>query len=319
MSSADKISAVFLINRGKFDAIVMLHSVFSNGLYLSGPILWSLKKTPIPKVYFIGNEYKLMPEKMRFCKRIGISLLITQTNEELVLQTYREFLKCKVIYIPNAGIDPTIFYPMTPSNERKIDIGYRSYPAVWYLGNNEKTEIADFFNDNAKLYGLTVDISTSLERRFKIKEYSNFLNQCRAQIGVEAGGDYFDLSDSIRLEVNKYLKNNPKSSWPDIKNKFFNSNASSVPIRVLSGRQVEAAACKAVQILFIGEYNKHFFPNQHYIPLEKDFSNITEVIEKFRDKQFCLKLTENAYQMVLEELTYDHLVKKLYVRLRDII
>jgi len=37
-------------------------------------------------------------------------------------------------------------------------------------------------------------------------------------------------------------------------------------------------------------------PMVHYIPLKKDFSNITEVLKRFRDPALRAALTDNAYR-----------------------
>ena len=144
-SLADRLAIARQLHLGKFDAIVLLHSVFSNQQKLRGILYWALAACRVPKAYFIGNEYKLMPEKMRFCKQLGISLLVSQSDDDRVLTLYRQALGCEVTCIPNTGIDAAVFKPLRSLRDRPIDIGYRAYPGDWYLGNNEKTEIAEFF------------------------------------------------------------------------------------------------------------------------------------------------------------------------------
>jgi len=307
------------LHTGRFDAIVLLHSVFSNQQNLRGTLFWALAACKVPKAYFIGNEYKLMPEKVRFCRRLGISLLVTQSNDDRVLALYREALHCSVTCIPNTGVDATVFRPMASLDERPIDIGYRSHPATWYLGNNEKSEVADYFTRNADRYNLKTDISLSAEDRFDAAGYAAFLNRCRGQIGTEPGGDYFELTDSTRKRVNKYMATRPDSSWPEIKHLFFDDYGPSVPMRIISGRQVEAAACKTVQILLEGRYNGYFQPDEHYIALVKDYSNADEVIEKFRDREFCRKLAENAYDTVMSGLTYGYLLASFAKSLKHVL
>lgn len=304
---------------GNYDAIVMLHSVFSNCRMLKGMLFESVALSNRPKVYFIGNEYKLMPDKMKFCDRLGVDLLISQSDSPAVHNLYRQRLRCKVASIPNTGLDTAQFYPQTPLKERTVDIGYRAYDAPKYLGHNERREIAEYFLEHAPKWGLITDISTDPTRRFKEQEWAAFLNRCRGQIGTEAGGDFFELTDSSRLKVNAYEKAHPDASMAEISELFFKDYPNPLPLRIISGRQVEAAATKTVQILFEGNYNGYLQPNVHYISLKKDFSNIDDVMRRFRDQAYCHDIAENAYQLVVGEFTYEKLADKLLANLKEIL
>ena len=69
-------------------------------------------------------------------------------------------------------------------------------------------------------------------------------------------------------------------------------------MRIISGRQVEAAACKPYNTLE-GCYSGFLLPDIHYIPLKR-FFNIDEALEKFEDESFCLLLC--AYDLVSQRL-----------------
>jgi hypothetical protein len=316
---ADRVRLWRMLQGGNFDAIVLLHSVYSNQQNLRHLLFWLVARCPQPKAFFIGNEYKSMPEKVEFCRRLGLDLLISQSNDPHVLDLYRQALGCAVDSIPNTGYDESVFRMTVPLNERPVDIGYRSYEAPWYLGNIEKTEIADHFSDNAGRYGLTTDISLDPNARFDSVEYAAFLNRCRAQIGTESGTDFFELTDETRNAVNAYLEKVPGAPWPEVREKFFDNYGPSVPMRIISGRQVEAAACKTVQVQFDGRYNGYFEADVHYIPLRKDFSNAQEAVDKLRDDAFCARLVDAAYEVASQELTYERLTMKLADSLRRVL
>jgi hypothetical protein len=302
-----------------FDAIVLLHSAFSNQKNLRRLFLWLVAKTSCPKVFFIGNEYKSMPEKMQFCRDIGISLLVSQSTDARVHAMYRDALGCAVTGIPNTGCDLSVFHPRIPLQDRRIDIGYRSLDAPWYLGNNEKTEIADFFLFRAKDLGVSVDISLQERDRFDAAGYADFLNNCRAQIGTESGGDHFELTDHTRGRVIDFLQKHPGATWTEVKEEFFAHPSPGIPMRIISGRQIEAAACKTVQILFEGNYDGFLKPDEHYIPLAKNFSNADEAIRKLRDDRYCRDVTERAYGVVIENLTYERLLERFALSLKQFI
>ena len=303
-----------VLGRGEFDVVIILHSVFSNACYLRWRHLFfhAIKMSRVPKVYFIGNEYKLMPEKMAFCEALGVSLLVSLTDSQAIHALYRDRLGCAVAGIPSAGLDEEIYYPTVPFRERPVDIGYRSDESPIYLGHTERRDIAEYFSAYGPRHGLKVDISLKQSDRFGERKWAAFLNQCKAQLGTEAGGDYFELTDETRKNCNQYLKRHPNAANEEIIDRFFNNYSNSIPMRVITGRIVEAAGTKTAQILFKGQYSGYFKPDVHYIPLKKDFSNFAEVIEKFQDEEYCRAITCNAYEVVINELTYDKLVDKFY-------
>jgi len=60
-----------------------------------------------------------------------------------------------------------------------------------------------------------------------------------------------------------------------------------------------------------GYYNGILKPNEHYISIKKDLSNICGAIESFKDETFRKKIVENAFQYVMDNHTYRHRVKAL--------
>ncbi len=300
----------FLTRFKNFEAVVLLHSVFSNRSFLTKWLFEAIQQTKQPKLYFIGNEYKLMPEKMDFSEALGVSVLISQCNAADVHALYHDRLGCQVAYVPNTGLNPEMFSPKVPFEERPIDIGYRAFDAPFYLGHNERRRIADYFLEQGPAYNLSLDISMDSAKRLDSPAWADFLNQCKGQIGTEAGGDFFELTDASRWAVIKHLETHPNAMMDDVFERFFKDYKKPVPLRILSGRNIEAAATKTVQILFEGRYNDHFQPDEHYIALKKDYSNIDEVMTKFRDQNYCLQITENAYNMAIQEFTYERLLER---------
>lgn len=292
------------------DLVVVLHSVFSNALMLSERIIDALARLRQPKVYFVGNEYKLMPEKMAFCQRLGVKLLVSQSLSPEVHALYRRRLGCLVVGVPNTGLDVQLFAPTSSPADRPIDLGYRAADAPAYLGHQERRQLAEFFVSHATAYNVAVDISLAPADRFDECRWAEFLNRCKGQLGSEAGGDYFDLDDRSRLAVGAYLEAHPGASFDDMTARLFPPAHEHVPLRILSGRQVEAAGTKTAQVLFEGRYDGLFEADTHYIPLKKDFSDADEAMRKFKDVAFRDRIVEQAYAFVRENLTYDRLIER---------
>lgn len=305
-----RLAAEMTVRRWRGDAVVLLHSVFSNEQNLAGRVFDAVARRPEPKAFFIGNEYKSMPEKMRFAEALRIHLLVSQSSSPAVHALYRERLRCAVVGIPNTGLDASIFRPACPAANRPIDLGYRADVSPAYLGHNERVEIAGYFREHASRWDLTVDVSLDSRARFDERGWAGFLNRCKGQLGTEAGGDYFELTDRTRLAVNEFQHQHPDASQAEINERFFREYRDPVPLRVMSGRHVEAAGTKTVQILFDGHYDGYLRPDEHYIPLRKDFSNADEAIRKFKDRAYADRIAGNAYDLARRELTYDVLINR---------
>src|SRR5207249_2469555 len=151
----------------------------------------------------------------------------------------------------------------------------------------ERRELAERFLEAADGFGLRVDISLDPRDRLDEPGWAEFLNRCKGQLGSEAGGDYFELTDETREAVRAYVAERPEATFEDVWERFFRDYSNPVPGRVLSGRNVEAGGTKTVQLLLRGAYGGYLEPDVHYIPLEKDFSNLDEAVAKFRDPGAC--------------------------------
>lgn len=304
--------------RRRWDAIVLLHSVYSNARYLSDQLAEKIARLRLPVAWFIGNEYKNMPEKMSVAERLGVRLLVTQIESRAVRELYRGRLPCEVISIPNTGVDPDVFFPVMKLTDRPIDIGYRAFAGSLSLGHDERQRLAEVYRDAAARHGLVVDLSLDLADRFAETEWAAFLNRCRSQLGFEAGTDFFELDDHSRNAVEAYLKEIPDATFGDVYERFFAPYENPVSGRTISSRVIEAAATKTVQVLVEGEYGGYLVPGEHYISLRKDFANVDETIAALSDDADAERRAQAAYEIVLSELTYDRLLDRFSQALQGV-
>lgn len=313
-----RLRARYILQRKRFDLVIMLHSVFSNSCHLKGRFFDEICALSQPKVYFIGNEYKLMPEKMAFCDALELALFVTMLPTPKAQALYRQRLGCEITHIPQAALDRDLFFPATNRSDREIDLGFRSVVDPRPIGHDERQRIAGVFSERAPFYGLRLDVSLEAEDRFDTAGWAAFLNRCKGQLGTEAGTDFFELTDATRHRVNEYLRSNPDATADEIYPRFFAGQSEAISGRTIGGRHVDAAGTKTVQILFNGYYSGYFQPDVHYIPLQKDFGNFDDVIAKFRDEEYCKKIVENAHSVVIRELTYEKLLDGFYETVRSV-
>ena len=292
----------------KYDCIILLHSVFSNACLMPYYIQKILRYKKAFKVFFVGNEYKHMPEKISFTKNLNIDLFITQSHLENIKNLYRDALQINVEYICNVGIDEKIFFPKIDYNKRKILVGYRTYPEPLYLGNQERVRLYKFLKKYSRnMKNNLFDLSIDHKDRFEYGDWANFLNNCKCLISANTGSDYFFLNDDLRRKVN----NSKIEIFDQVFETFFKNMNKGDKFRCLTGKVIEPAACKTSLILVEGDYDK-FKANIHYISLKKDYSNMGECIEKLNDQQFINTIIQNSYELVKSKYLYTHHLDKLY-------
>ncbi len=302
-----------------YDVIVLLHSTFSNERLVTPALAERIRRSSAVRTYFIGNEYKLMPDKLRFAESLGTHLLVSQLEGEGALRLYRERLGCSVVGLPNTGLDPELFRPVTPEADRPVDIGYRAFESPWYLGHRERPLLADAFSAAAGRLGLSVDISLDPADRLGECGWAAFLDHCKGQLGSEAGGDYFELDDRTRYAVNDFLEEQPDASFEDVHARFFRDYPDPVSGRCISSRIIEAAGAKTAQLLIEGEYGGYLQPDVHYIPLRPDLSNVDEAVAKLRDDAFRRMIVDNAYRLAHEQLTFPRLLDRFHAALEPLL
>ena len=127
----------------------------------------------------------------------------------------------------------------------------------------------------------------------------------------ESGTDFLDTSDGLREQVNAYLLDKPGASFEEVQEKFFRGRAPGLSGRALAPRHLEAIAARACQLMFPGRYNDVIEADRHYLVLQRDFSNVEEVLRRFRDDAELEALTGRAYEHVRAAHTLRHRVEAL--------
>ena len=74
--------------------------------------------------------------------------------------------------------------------------------------------------------------------------------------------------------------------------------------KCISSRHFDAIGTGTVQIMLSGRYNDILTADRHYIALAPDYSNITDVMERFADVSYRETIANEARQHVMAEHTY---------------
>ena len=110
---------------------------------------------------------------------------------------------------------------------------------------------------------------------------------------------------SKRSSVKTYLQENPDADYDEVHELILAPYEGNIVHRTITPRSFEAIAIRTAQVLFPGEYRGVMQPWRHYIPLERDFSNLDQVCGYLRDDDFLQELVDRAYEEIIESGKYD--------------
>jgi len=255
------------------------------------------------KIAFFQDEHHFCGARFAFLDRYGVNCVYTLLDQKYWEQVYLRHTTVETLvhtltgYVSRALVERAA--AMTkPDAARRIDVGYRARRLPFYMGRGgqEKTAIAEGFLARAADSGLRFDVATSEQSRIYGDAWWEFLSDCRAVLGVEAGVSIFDLDDSARLACDRLLASEPALTFEQAYDRLLSQWDGRIEYRTISPRHFEAAALRVCQILFEGSYNGILQPWLHYIPLKKDFSNFDEVLRAFGNDDTRRTITDNAYR-----------------------
>lgn len=299
----------------QFRTVVLHYSLFGTGrYYLDEKFLDYLAHSAASyKIAFFQDEYRYCQKRFAFINYHKIDCVYTLLEPAYFKEVYQKYTAVpKIVYTLPGYVSNELLAlarELTkPDTERQIDIGYRGRRLSYYMGKGaqEKIEIASGVSQRASGLGLKLDIETEESKRIYGRAWYEFIANCRAVLGVEAGVSILDVEDVVRTECERLLVLNPKLSFEEISERVLRSWEDNIPYRTISPRYFEAAALRTCQILFEGKYSEIMQPMVHYIPLKKDFSNFEDVICLFKDQGLRRELSENAYHDLIESGQYTY-------------
>lgn len=310
------------LNGMQFSIILFHYSLFGSYPFkLDNQMINYLKTSKNTyKIAFFQDEYQFCPERFALINELQIDTIFTLLEQDFVNLTYKKYTTAKDVvtcipgYVSENLIKNSHKY-VKPMNKRIIDIGYRGRQLPAYMGKGafEKTNIASNFINFAKKFSLNLDIDTNESARLYGDKWYEFLGNCKGMIGVEAGVSIFDLTGIVYKSYQKLSENTKNVTYEELSKEInLNDYENVIPYRCISPRHFEASAFKICQILFEGNYSGILKPMIHYIPLKKDFSNFTEVINLFLNNEFREKIINKSYEDLIlsNDYSYKRFIEK---------
>ncbi|MDX1837995.1 glycosyltransferase [Legionella taurinensis] len=299
----------------KFDAIVIHYSSsLVNDYYISPQSKLLLRNYPGLKIMFIQDEYRLINKIISEIDYLNIDVLFTCFPEEEMDRIYcpsklPSLAKYSNLtgYIPQRLLDLSSSIP--PISQRQIDVGYRSRKVPFWLGQlgYEKWHIVEQWNQYVgNDTRLSVDISYNEQDRIYGERWIQFLLTCKTTLGVESGASVMDFTGQLQTLVDFHQATYPEDSFEKIQKIYLSEFEGLYKLNQISPRCFEAIALKTVLVLYEGDYSGILIPDKHYIPLKKDFSNITEVINKIKNIRYLQDMADRAYEDIALNRQYHY-------------
>lgn len=296
-----------------FDVVIHHYAVrLSLPDYLNENLAKRLSEFNGLKILFIQDEYDTVETARRWIERLKFDVIYTcipRDGIEYVYPSQRfpwvEFLPTLTGYVPEVG-DLDQF--ALPIEKREIRIGYRGRKLAYGYGllGQEKYRIGVDVRSLANQRGIRTDIEVDDLRRIYGIDWYRFIGSVRATLGTESGSNVFDFDGSIHEAVRIELQENPTATFEEIFNKIVAPHEGRVRMNQVSPKVFEAIRLQTALILFEGEYSGVVLPNVHYIPLQKDYSNIDDVFAKLEDIPFLQSLTQRAFDDVIGSGKYSY-------------
>jgi len=311
-----------VIEDDKFDVILIHYSIYIlHETYL--PLPWQIYIASFPngKAIIREDEYQQINSFKRKMSQLGVGVVFSNLNypPQVMKWTYEEgmfpnvwFFSCLPGYISKRfkELQPP------PISNRPFDIVYRgrTLPPQLGLHAQDKRIIGEQMLAAAGKYGLRVDISSEESDRIYGGAWPKFLMDGRAMLGVEGGASIFDFDGTLTKKVEQYYSDHPKADFKEVWSRLLKGHEENVVFKSITPKFFEAIAAKTALVLYPGQYSGILERDRHYIVLERDGSNLNEVVTKLRDDEYLQQLVDRTFSEVLFRTD---LTKQFYVNQMD--
>lgn len=308
------------IDLSRFDAVIIHFSIRLPYDQVSEPLARRLVEYKGLKALFIQDEYDHTHRSWHWINRLGIALVFTVVPTPGINRVYpvdvfpnTRFVSNLTGYVPESI--PSVAHLMPPS-QRNLMIGYRGRPLPVRYGQLgfEKVAVGRLVKSYCDERGILNDISWTEESRIYGDAWYKFMATCKSMLGSESGSNVFDWDGKLVPKVAAFQKANSRLPDAAVYSAVVEPHESPGLMNQVSPRVFEAIALRTALVMFEGNYSGVLRPNEHFIPLRKDGSNLDEVFSRLKDGKYVDEMTDRAYLHVIESRAYSY---KSFVQIVD--
>ena len=262
------------------------------------------------KALFIQDEYDHTHRAWHWIKRLGIHVVFTSVPDASITRVYPPERFPGVRFVSNlTGYVPEALGAVTlppPPSQRPLKVGYRgrALPIRYGALGQDKIEVGRMVKAYCESAGIDHDISWHDRDRLYGDDWYAFIASCRAMLGSESGSNVFDWDGTLERRIASYRQQHRGATDDDVYTAVIAPAEAPGLMNQVSPRVFEAIACRTPLVLIEGEYSGVVQPDRHFIPLRRDGSNMSEVIERLRDGAALDAMAERARVDVLESERY---------------
>ncbi len=259
------------------------------------------------KIIAVQDEYDRTDTLKAAIKNLGFDIVLTCVPQDSLEFVYPRvefpdvhFETVLTGYVPEGFLANGM--SLKPLAERPILIGYRGRDIGGRYGRLgfDKVEIGRRMKEICDERGLAVDIAMDEDSRIYGTAWFDFIASCRSMLGSESGSNIFDFDGTIeeRFQTLAKLKLGRNPTYAEFL-PHVADRENQISMGQISPRVFECALMRTPMVLFRGRYSDAIAPDEHYIALEKDFSNVDDILQRLEDLPSLEAMAQRAY---------DHLV-----------
>jgi hypothetical protein len=294
--------------RARFDAVV-LHTTllcarwFARFPAVRAQLAW-LADVPALKIALPQDEYDHSAVLDDWLAELGVGLVGSNFRAAVRPLLYpRLHNAARFVHVLTGYLDEQTARAVAPALRspagRPLDVVYRANRLPYWFGRHGqlKHEVAVRVAAAADRLGLKTDISTDPRDTIQSDRWYAFLASARATIGCESGASALDPRGEIQAAVRRLLAERPGLTFEEVSARL-PRGWDDYRFFAIGPRHLEAVLTRTCQVLVEGEYDGLLRPNDHYLPLRRDFGNLADVLAQVRDDEVVSKITNRAYEEI---------------------
>jgi len=296
------------IDFDRFDVIMMAHNFWP--MNLNEEQREALAKTKALKALFLQDEYQEIRNINKVMDEIGVDLMFSCIADKDfdIFYPKKRIKSLQAVYGVLTGyVSDAMTAPgMFQLYNKEYDVGFRSRVSPDFLGKigHEKYRIASKFGSFAEEQGLVTNISVNEEDRLSGKNWIEFLQSCRTQLGTPSGSSVIDFDGKLMKTAASYRRAFPHVPFEEVFDAVLSRYDGKYGIDTVSPRTFEAAATGTAMVQLEGYYGGILEPGKHYIEIKADYSNMSDVVEQIRDAELCETIAKRAHADLIASEKY---------------